>query len=1239
MKAASSVSPKAAVSSENPPPAQLSPGDPPVKEAEMLKKERIEIQAQRDLRKQEAAAEAPHVGLSLSGGGIRSATFCLGVLQMLSRLPLHVTGAASRPLIEFVDYLSTVSGGGYIGSWFVANRKREMNTNKAAGTSFAIEVSSGKGEDVLEKSTQPVAHLRRYSHYLAPESGLMSGDTWTMVVIWLRNTVLIQAMVFLAIACCFMLPHLWLRLVNGIPWLLNEAGPCLQHVKESGMLRLLELMFPASAFALLYSAFKKTKVEIALYAEDREAGENKEKAETITPIDQSKVQKRIVLPVVASALVMTLWLCLHHNLLHLQQAPTASDGFWPMPWFRGMEPSNMLFSPLMLLFIVSVLFLAHRLMWLPETLEDKKIAATAKQETQPPERQDAAKPGPKWPRRVLYYLALLAGSLFSFYVVDGAFCVMHDQTVALAKNAQSALEINVSTGHGELHADYSPKTPPAGSKIGMGLAATAGPALMVLKYLFMLILALGMAGRRMHDNVREWWSRVGAWLMIYSLAVLAVCGISLFGPVLFDWVGARWSGWMQGGVISAWLATLWGTLVAGKSEKNNGEGRKTPFLNLGTAAVIVLVGMLCVVAWFVRYMLTPDGYAPQVTDPLLLDALSQPREWLRYICVFVVFALAALALVWRVDLNEFSMNHFYRNRLVRCYLGGATWAKDDRRPHPFTGFEFRDDQALASFVSKHRTEKEEEPSRYPGPYPLINTAINTSQGGDLDVQERKSESFLLSPLYCGSSRRRLSVSTKELAGVCEGYRPTRQFMSGVEPPKRGTTALLESNAELESDADTHGEGIKLGTAVSISGAAASPNSGYHTAPVMAFLMTLFNVRLGWWAPNPAKTQWWKQAPDFGYPKKSVSAGKAPPKRQAPGLGFLQYLAYELFGSATPNSEFVYLSDGGHFENLGIYELVRRQCVFIIAVDGEEDGAFTFHALGTAIRRCRVDFDAEIKICVDEMRPDPATGLSRSHCAVGKIYYPGIKKPGTLLYIKSCLTGDEATDIAQYKKMSPAFPHESTGDQFFSESQFESYRQLGQHAALEAFAPLRRPAMKAGETNDPTGPLRADLEQHWYRAAKAPNESFINHTERLDEIWASLAEDDLPDCISDIVLPRKSTSAQEILPTNADEAHKVICFGQRLIQLMENVCLDLQLSAQSTHPDHTGWVELFKGWAGHEVLDQIWKDSKGTYGTRFANFWEDLRREYAEDRAKGELAEKEAQEKLAQSKKPGAGAVT
>jgi hypothetical protein len=162
-----------------------------------------------------------------------------------------------------------------------------------------------------------------------------------------------------------------------------------------------------------------------------------------------------------------------------------------------------------------------------------------------------------------------------------------------------------------------------------------------------------------------------------------------------------------------------------------------------------------------------------------------------------------------------------------------------------------------------------------------------------------------------------------------------------------------------------------------------------------------------------------------------------------------YLVKELLGLTDARTKFVNLSDGGHFDNMGLYELIRRRCRYIIVNDGEQDQNLTFEGLAGAIRKCRIDFDTEICINVDEIRKKNEKGepaeFSQAHFAVGTIHYPENRaNPGVLVYLKSSLTGDEPTDVLQYHSLDPLFPHQSTGDQWFDESQFESYRRLGLH---------------------------------------------------------------------------------------------------------------------------------------------------------------------------------------------------
>ena len=159
------------------------------------------------------------------------------------------------------------------------------------------------------------------------------------------------------------------------------------------------------------------------------------------------------------------------------------------------------------------------------------------------------------------------------------------------------------------------------------------------------------------------------------------------------------------------------------------------------------------------------------------------------------------------------------------------------------------------------------------------------------------------------------------------------------------------------------------------------------------------------------------------------------------------LLRELFGLTSDRSPYVFLSDGGHFENLGLYEMVRRRCHFIVVSDAGCDPEYTFEDLSNAVRKIRIDFSVPIDISLNEIGT-----RSASHLAIGRIRYSavdGAVDDGILLYMKATLSGDEPPDVLNYARSHPAFPHESTSNQFFNEDQFESYRMLGLHTIEQA----------------------------------------------------------------------------------------------------------------------------------------------------------------------------------------------
>jgi hypothetical protein len=349
-----------------------------------------------------------------------------------------------------------------------------------------------------------------------------------------------------------------------------------------------------------------------------------------------------------------------------------------------------------------------------------------------------------------------------------------------------------------------------------------------------------------------------------------------------------------------------------------------------------------------------------------------------------VLALGGLLLVLgvaggrMVPVNKFSLAGMYRQRLIRTFLGAS---RGDRNPNPFTGFDPRDDIAMADLASIR-------------PLHVTNATLNMVADPQLGRQERKADSFTTSPLHAGTASL--------------GYRPSDRF--ATDPAT--------------------GRGITLGTAVTISGAAASPSMGMYSRPALTFLMTLLNARLGSWVGNPGRAgndTWFESDPPRGG-----------------GLLVLD----ELLGRTTDTRPYVYLSDGGHFDNLGLVEMVRRRCRFIVVVDAGADPAYGYADLANAVRRIRIDLGVRVEM--DAIDIDGAhQGKGNPHGLVGRIVYEDVDGPpaiGTLIYLKPALSGDEPVDVRNYAAAHPTFPHESTANQWFSEPQFESYRVLGMHTA-------------------------------------------------------------------------------------------------------------------------------------------------------------------------------------------------
>ncbi len=291
------------------------------------------------------------------------------------------------------------------------------------------------------------------------------------------------------------------------------------------------------------------------------------------------------------------------------------------------------------------------------------------------------------------------------------------------------------------------------------------------------------------------------------------------------------------------------------------------------------------------------------------------------------------------------------------------------------------------------------------PYHLINTTLNVPGSPRANRRGRNGDFFLLSRNFVGS----------EITGYVETA-AVKDFWAG-----------------------------DIGTAMAISGAAAAPNMGIASLRPLAFTLALLNVRLGRWFPNPKELGRFGKHRNWPRPR---------------------YFLAEAFFTTRETFKYVFLSDGGHIDNLGVYELLRRRAAVIIVVDGEADGEMDFPSLVQLQRLARIDLGVRIRLPWGEIKrhtrqasDEIAAEQGRTqnpgpHAAIGIIEYPGEtpdqSELGVLIYLKASLTGDENDYVTDYKKRNPDFPHETTLNQFFSEEQFEVYRALGFHIANRLF---------------------------------------------------------------------------------------------------------------------------------------------------------------------------------------------
>lgn len=891
------------------------------------------------------ALHARHsTALCLSGGGIRSASFALGVIEALAvhprPAPNRQARSADQSLLCQFDYLSTVSGGGYIGSWLSAWIAR-------SGFPEVWKTLVGRRPQPDQEPPE-IGWLRSYSNYLTPRTGLLSADTWTAMSLYVRNLILNWLVILPAL--CLALFAVKIPAIGAF-WLSLQRTDYPRFFVIAGVV----LMVLALRFALLNRPSRDpcTIVENAPPQRSTEHydtsamkdSHHNEVARVRAGTDEAKFRWRCLVPALLAAFLLSIYL--------LMRGPKLAE--WGL--FKAAIVSMFVG---MGIYLLAWIFALPPWTWKPCKDEESGEIET---------------------RNHIYWIRDFA----AWVAAGGVYGAMIGVGIHIVAKYPPGVWLMI----GNADVDHA-------TAIFL-LAFIYGVPWIVTAQLTAEMIFVGLTSWQPYsDSDREWFGRSTGWFAISAFFWFAGAFLVLVAGEFLLWLIGQYDSAKYGSALLAAASGLFTTLL-GKSSKTaaaDPSGAKSSSLMkwaLPLAAVVFLLLLVIAVSVLMDHLMFDRGliYSSLMTIDLTLvkaDPTLDRWEDIKWLVIGVVAVAIVAFFAWRgVNINRFSAHSIYRNRLIRAYLGASN---PKRAPNPFTGFDETDNIRMQDLWPARKGNWQ--------PFHVVNIALNVVNSKRLAWQERKAESFTVTPLYCGSPASGL------------GYRDTREY------------------------ANKEKGGITLGTGLAISGAAASPNMGYNSSPIVTLLLALFNVRLGWWLGNPG-------------PNGDDTYGNEGPSNA------IKPFITEMFGRTTDDSDYVYLSDGGHFENLALYEMIRRRCRCIVVSDAACDPNYGFADLGNAVRKIAIDLGVYInfgKLRGLRTRAKDNSVIEGAYYAIGEIDYqtaPGgnaASENGYILYVKPGYHGTESAGIVAYATANAAFPHESTADQFFSESQFESYHTLG-----------------------------------------------------------------------------------------------------------------------------------------------------------------------------------------------------
>ena len=1095
------------------------------------------------------------VGFGLSGGGIRSATFCLGVFQ----------GLAKKRLLSKIDYLSTVSGGGYFGAFYgrLFTRAEVTTLMDVEEILVARPASATQGMPAAGKLPKGKVFrwLRENGRYLAPSG---SGDVLLAGAAMLRNFIAVQ----LVLATFILMIFVAAQLIRGgveVACQVGQGGQCGRWWGE--LQNILTNHLPGGKGGIWWSPYTAFVPVLFLFfaippgwcywlVEKPNRGTA---GRWIPPFYGWLAAVVLSLPGsvigICGRLDLAMGACRFGGIASKSELLTK---------IGSMLDAN-------IPFIISILVLFVALETLIWGLFSGYVPRIAFQKDAPNEKLIFDDERVRLRLSLQLKTALIAtGIAFAFVVIDSLAQTFYGAALMGKFRPKIWLTAVLGpliglAGFGRtIVSSFGGKT--AGKRFSIPLNLVAGAAAFVLVALLLITLDttsyLIAWKSKMPLGPRPDWTMIQRVNEAKQLEVTRLpvdtakpqnCPNEAIGPVTRVDANTRTltvktrdtelNLTAKSNAVVAWEKIKVGETVRALYGKKDGKM---------DASSISVVTPESNSAANEGWQISAGKPKPEKFDCGSRESLVELVPAGGALLITLIFSVL-FGWSWPF-LNRSTHQSIYTSRLIRAYLGASNLVRlvatgksvtqaisgdDIKQEDYWPRFSWlanrsdRDAEKTDRLLQKIHAD-EDRLLKKGMPLHLVNVTINETLDARRQVEQRDRKGI---GMAVGPAA--ISVGVVHHLVVATEPDPQRQRLEAeVYPPegKDGAYRIFRyARSPWTGRLDYTGEFLTLGNWTGISGAAFSTSLGWRTSLAFSLLAGLANVRLTYWWNSGVKPfdRFTTRVALAGkmVKQKIVSAfRKTPPAAAADMDSFPEsrrswlyrwlssafrwlfavqsFLFDELlarFRGTAP--QWWPLSDGGHFENLGGYELIRRRLPVIVIIDAEADLDYTFEGLSNLVRKARLDFGAEIQFLTEEqldeaVHPDirkhfgtleqlrrgiwieepvedpndPEAGkppetvnggrkvrrrrtispvnieaLSLAHAALAHIIYDDDVKPtSTLLYIKPTLIGDESADVHRYHTEHPSFPHESTLQQFFDEAQWESYRKLGEDIALKLF---------------------------------------------------------------------------------------------------------------------------------------------------------------------------------------------